>query len=109
VSARFEAVAEQPAILAETMRRVALLLVLIFTAIASVDPLYCSDGCTRADIAATSQGAQHGGDCPICQPGSVATTPTLPVAGFLSTSATLPFEQSPLGSIPHSIEHPPRA
>jgi hypothetical protein len=46
------------------MRRVALLLVLIFTAIASVDPLYCSDGCTRADIAATSQGAQHGGDCP---------------------------------------------
>jgi hypothetical protein len=42
-------------IIAETMRRVALILVLILAAIASVDPLYCSDGCTRPDIAATSQ------------------------------------------------------
>jgi hypothetical protein len=91
------------------MRPVALLLVLIFSTIALIDPLYCSDGCTRGDTAATSQGVQHAGACPICQPGSVATTPTLPVAGFLSISATLAFEQSPLQSIAHSIEHPPRA
>ncbi len=91
------------------MRSVALLLLLIFSTIAFIDPLYCSDDCTRADIAATSRGTQHGGDCPICQPGSVATAPTLPIVGFLSTSATLPFEQSPLESIAHAIDHPPRA
>jgi hypothetical protein len=90
------------------MRRVALLLVLIFTAIAFVDPLYCSDGCTRADIAATGQCAPHGGDCPICQPGSVAAMPTSPIAGLVPTAATVSFEQSPLESIPRSIEHPPR-
>ena len=90
------------------MRRVALLLVLIFAAIAAVDPLYCPDGCTRADTAATSQCAQRGGDCPICQPGSVAAMPTLPIAGLVLTAATVSFEQSPLESVPRSIEHPPR-
>ena len=91
------------------MRRVALLLVLIFTTIACVDALYCPDGCTRADIAATSQTAQHGGDCPICQPGSVAAMPTLPAAGFLPIAVTLSPEQPPLDPISRSIEHPPRA
>ena len=54
------------------MRGVALLLVPMITAIASVDPLYCADGCTRGDLAATTYCAQHGGDCPICQPGAAA-------------------------------------
>src|SRR5262245_24730462 len=97
------------AILVATMRRVALLLLLILTTIASVDALYCSDGCTRAAVAATSQSAQHGSDCPICQPGSVAAMPTLPVAGCVPTAAIVPLEQSPVDSISPSIEHPPRA
>jgi hypothetical protein len=83
---------------------------LIFTAIASADPWYCSDGCSRADIAAaTTQCAQHGGDCPICQPGSVAAMPALPVAALVPTAVTVSFDQPPLESIPRSIEHPPRA
>ena len=89
------------------MRTVALILTLIFTAIASTDPLYCSDGCTRGNLALTHQ-AQTGSDCPICQPGAVATSPNRLVAGTAVVSAPLSSEQAVIDSFSPTIEHPPR-
>jgi hypothetical protein len=90
------------------MRPVALVLALMIMAIACVDPLCCSDGCTRTDIAATNHTTPTGGDCPICQPGSLPARPTLPDAGLLVASTAARFEPSIIDSIPRSIEHPPR-
>jgi hypothetical protein len=89
------------------MRTVAFLLALIVTAIASTDPLYCSDGCTRGELALTNH-AQTGSDCPICQPGAVATAPSLLAVGTAIASAPLSTEQAVVDSFPPSIEHPPR-
>ena len=89
------------------MRTVALVLALIVTAIASADPLYCSDGCTRGELAVTNH-ALTGGDCPICQPGAVATAPSRLAAGTAVVSAPLSTEQAVIDSFPPSIEHPPR-
>lgn len=88
-------------------RTVALVLALIVTAIASIDPLYCSDGCTRGELALTNH-AQTGSDCPICQPGAVATAPSRLTAGTAIVSALLSSEQAVIDFFPPSIEHPPR-
>ena len=90
------------------MRPLALMLALMITAIACVDPLCYSDGCTRTDIAASNHTQTAGSDCPICQPGSLPTAPTLLQAGTLIASAAVFPEQSIVESIPRSIEHPPR-
>ena len=89
------------------MRTIAVILALIFTAIASTDPLYCSDGCTRGGLALT-QHAQTGSDCPICQPGAVAISPSRLVASTAVVSAPLSPEQAVIDSFPSTIEHPPR-
>ena len=89
------------------MRTVAFLLALIVTAIASTDPLCCSDGCTRGELALTNH-AQTGTDCPMCRPGAVATAPSRLAAGTVVVSAPLSSEQAVVDSFPPSIEHPPR-
>lgn len=89
------------------MRTIALALVAITMAIASVDPLYCSDGCTRGDLALTHH-VQTGGDCPICQPGAAASARTGLVAGMAVAPAPSTPEHGVIDSFPPTIEHPPR-
>jgi hypothetical protein len=89
------------------MRTIALVLAVVFIAIASIDPLYCSDGCTRASLALTHH-TQSGGDCPICQPGAAAIPPSELSAG--TAVVALPFlpERALVRSFAPAIEHPPR-
>jgi hypothetical protein len=89
------------------MRTVALFLAVIFVAIASIDPLCCADGCTRAGFAVTHH-TQSGGDCPICQPGAVAAAPHHLAAGTLVVSLVFSPEDGVIDSFSPTIEHPPR-
>ncbi|MEP7307231.1 MAG: hypothetical protein ABJA98_17095 [Acidobacteriota bacterium] len=81
---------------------------LVITAIASVDPICCADGCTRTDFAASNHSSPRTGDCPICQPGAVALIPAVIVASLEPTSTALPTDRIPPASIPRVIERPPR-
>jgi hypothetical protein len=89
------------------MRTTALALLVIIMAIASVDPLYCPDGCTRGALTLTHH-AQTGSDCPICQPGAVAIARNRLVAGMAVAYAPLSPERDVIESFPPTIEHPPR-
>lgn len=89
------------------MRSVALVLVVIIMAIASVDSLCCPDGCTRRDLSLTHH-AQTGSDCPICQPGAVAIARNRLVAVIAVAPAPFPPERVVIDSFPSTIEHPPR-
>ena len=89
------------------MRTTALALVVIMMAIASVEPLYSPDGCTRGALTLTDH-APTGSDCPICQPGAVAIAPNRLVGGMAVASAPLPPERAVIDSFPPTIEHPPR-
>jgi hypothetical protein len=89
------------------MRTTALALVVIIMTIASVDPLYCPDGCTRGDLTLTHH-VQTGSDCPICQPGAVAIGRKGLVAGMAVASAPLSPEHNVIASFSPTIDHPPR-
>jgi len=91
----------------DVMRTVAFVLAVIVTALASTDPLCCSDGCARGALAQTNH-VQTGSDCPICQPGAVATAPSRLAAGTAIVSAPLSTEQAAIDCFPPTIEHPPR-
>lgn len=90
------------------MRVVALILALLITTIASIDPLCCADGCTGTNLSATNHPSPSDGACPICQPGAVATMPIVATTGLEPGSTTLPVDQLPLEAILRAIEHPPR-
>jgi hypothetical protein len=89
------------------MRTIALVLAVIFIAIASIDSLCCPDGCTRAGFAVTHP-TPSGVDCPICQPGAVAAAPHRLTGGTWVVSFAFFPEYGVIDSFSPTIEHPPR-
>lgn len=100
-------------ILPEVRKDLAGILLVLVASLAATDPLFCPDGCTRTDRAASEhQGdpVQPAGTCLSCQAGVApaseivaATTPAI-----VSSERAPQTNAYPVSAAPASIEHPPR-
>jgi hypothetical protein len=90
------------------MRRVlSVLLVLLLTAIASLDPLACPDGCSEQDRHEHESAAVF--DCIVCHHAmSGAVSYSLPIAIRSTVSSALSADDEPIALPPPTIDHPPR-
>jgi hypothetical protein len=93
-------------------RLVALVVVLVFASLISIDGICCPDGCTHEQEASSQQPAQHSGDggCMLCL-GSIdsAAAPALSPSGFVTNRVALPSLRSHLDALATPPDHPPRS